>query len=230
MRIPHGPLRTWLLHKVHDHRVMRFPTFAPEIHRDLVPHTDYVRRATLGLALQRIADEHIAGAIAEVGVYRGELSAFLHRVAPSRQLYLFDTFSGFPKKDIAPGEGEDHRFADTALAIVKSALGDLNNITIRPGEIPSTLTGLEGERFALVVLDLDLYAPTLESLRFFYPRVSPGGYVAVHDYNSPESRWACKRALDEFMADKPEKPVDLCDVAGTALFRKLAAPAVFSPS
>jgi hypothetical protein len=42
----------------------------------------------------------------------------------------------------------------------------------------------------------------------------------MHDYNNPESQWACKRAFDEFLADKPERLVELGDVWGSALIRR----------
>jgi O-methyltransferase len=80
---------------------------------------------------------------------------------------------------------------------------------------------LEGELFAFVSLDFDKYEPTLAGLEFFYPRVAPGGFVFVHDYTSQESSWACYRALNGFLADKPEHPVLIPDTWGTAFFRKV---------
>jgi O-methyltransferase len=72
-----------------------------------------------------------------------------------------------------------------------------------------------------VLLDLDLHAPTVASLEFFYPRLAKGAYLIVHDYNSREYNGACKRALDDFLSDKPERVVDIADVWGSALVRKL---------
>ena len=83
---------------------------------------------------------------------------------------------------------------------------------------------MEGERFAFVLLDMDLHRPTLSALAFFYPRLSPGAYLMVHDYHNPESDWGCKRAVDEFMADKPEGVVELADMWGSVVFRR-ARPA-----
>jgi predicted O-methyltransferase YrrM len=40
------------------------------------------------------------------------------------------------------------------------------------------------EKFAFVSLDMDLYKPTLEGLRYFYPRMSRGGIIAIHDFFS----------------------------------------------
>jgi O-methyltransferase len=72
-----------------------------------------------------------------------------------------------------------------------------------------------------VLLDLDLFDPTRAILEFFYPRLSRGGYLIVHDYNNEESDWACKRVLDSFLADKPERLVELGDVWGSALIRRI---------
>ncbi len=200
-------------------REMRFPTFDGQIHDQIAISDDYFRYATLGLALQRVLDEQIPGAIAEVGVWRGETSAFLHRLAPARRLYLFDTFEGFPDEDLPTGS-VDWRFRDTSAAAVARRVGPSPNVIIKPGYVPDVLADVADESFAFVLLDLDLFDPTQASLEFFYPRLSPGGYLIVHDYNNDESNWACKRALDGFLADRPERLIDIGDVWGSALLRR----------
>jgi O-methyltransferase len=86
--------------------------------------------------------------------------------------------------------------------------------------VPEALADVAGERFAFVLLDLDLLEPTRASLEFFYPRLEPGGYLIVHDYNNPESGWACRRAFDEFLIDKPERVLELGDTWGSAMIRR----------
>lgn len=210
----------WLLTPVHRRRAMGFPTFNAGLHARMVQYGDYYRYATLGLAVQRVLTENIPGALAEVGVYRGYMSRFIHRIAPERTYYLFDPFEGFRAGDFEAGEREDRRFRDTSVAHLLQALGDRRNVVLRPGYVPDTFAGLEPERFAFVLLDVDKHKPTAAALEFFYPRLSPGAFLAVHDYNSPESGWACKRALDDFLVDKPERIVELADISGTALLRK----------
>ncbi len=200
---------------------MWYPAYSAEIHDSIIPLADYNRYATFGLAIHRLVDEKIAGSFAEVGVYKGHMSSFIHRLAPERTYYLFDTFQGFPKSDLEPGVAEDNRFQDTNIDTVLRTIGDTRNIVIRQGYVPDTLQGLENEQFAFVLLDLDLYNPTVASLEFFYPRLSRGGYLAVHDYNNPESNWACKRAVDAFMQDKPEHIIELADRFGTVMIRKV---------
>ncbi len=202
-------------------RPMRFPTFVAATARAAVASGDYVRYASLALALRTLEREQVPGAFAEVGVWRGATSAFLHRESPERTLYLFDTFEGFPLADREPENAADARFQDTSEDAVRRAIGGSASVIIRKGRFPETTAGLEGERFAFVLLDLDVFAPTRAGLEFFYPRLAPGAYVFVHDYNSPESNAACFRAVSEVMRDKPERVIELPDVWGSAVFRKV---------
>jgi O-methyltransferase len=216
-RIP--AIRGRLLRPLVRFREMRFPTFGPSLHEAIATSDDYFRYATLGLAVQRVLDESISGAMAEVGVWRGETSAFLHQAAPSRALHLFDTFKGFPEADLPPG-AKDARFRDTSVEAVWRRVGFSPQVSLHPGHVPEVLEDVAQDRFAFVLIDLDLYEPTRASLEFFYGRLSPGGYLVVHDYNNPESDWACKRALDEFLTGKPERLIEIGDVWGSALLRR----------
>jgi O-methyltransferase len=200
---------------------MNFPTFGSELQRDAIESGDYVRYASLALAIRRVESCGVRGALAEVGVYKGTTSRFILRCAPLRTLYLFDTFEGFPIEDREPQNFGDGRFRDTSEEHVRLALGNALNVQIRKGRFPATTAGLEAERFALVLLDLDVFNPTLAGLEFFYPRISRGGYVFVHDYNSPESNSACSRAVNRFLEGRPELPVELPDTWGSVVFRKL---------
>jgi O-methyltransferase len=219
-RVPY--VRGRLLAPFVRHRLMRFPSFSPAVHAAIAESDDYFRYATLGLALQRIHEERVPGALAEVGVWRGETSRFLRRMAPERDLHLFDTFAGFPERDLPAGM-VDTRFRDTSQAAVLARVGPSERLHLHPGFVPETLAAVADEAFAFVLLDLDLYEPTWASLGFFYERLSPGGYLVVHDYNNTESDWACKRAFDAFLDGKPERIVELGDVWGSALIRRLGA-------
>ncbi len=180
---------------------------------------DPVRYGAMLLALETIEKEKITGSLAECGVYQGRLSKFVHGQMPGRKFYLFDTFAGFDERD--SDTRTDERFKDTSAESVLATIGDKKNIVIRQGFFPGTAKGLEKEPFAFVVLDFDKYEPTLEGLKFFYDRVSKGGYIFVHDYNSPESNWACSRAVNEFLNDKPESPIAIPDAWGSVVFRKV---------
>jgi hypothetical protein len=53
---------------------------------------------------------------------------------------------------------------------------------------------------------VDLYESTLSCLRFFYPRLSPGGILISHDYLTAEG---VNAAFREFFAGKPEPVIEL---------------------
>ena len=50
--------------------------------------------------------------------------------------------------------------------------------------------------------------PTIDSVSFFYPRLSPGGILVCDDYGFTTCPGAT-RAIDEFFAGKPEKMLAL---------------------
>jgi len=184
----------------------------------LVRTGDPIRYGTLYLSIEQLQKNQIDGSLAECGVYKGSLSRFIHSMLPERRLYLFDSFEGFQASD-SDAEG-DNRFKDASEKDVLWKVAHSQNVIIRKGFFPSTAAGLETERFALVMVDFDKYESTKAALEFFYPRVVQGGFIFVHDYSSPESHWACSRALNEFLADKIEKPILIPDAWGTAVLRK----------
>jgi O-methyltransferase len=92
-------------------------------------------------------------------------------------------------------------------------------VQIYPGYFPETAAALNpNTRFALVHIDMDLEAPITAALNYFYPLMSPGGAIVVHDYNNTGS-WerGSKKAVDRFLADKPETPVEMPDRFGSVV-------------
>ena len=130
----------------------------------------------------------------------------------------FDTFSGFPD---GLTDDKPDRFNDTSVDFVKRRIADTRNVVFHVGSFPATTAGLEAKRFALVMLDADCYPSTLAGLHFFYSRTIPGGYIFLHDFNSPESSHGVGRAAAEFMSDKAERIVEIPDTWGSAFFRKV---------
>ena len=191
---------------------------------DLEPW-DNVRRDMLLLLLRTIQERNVEGDFAEVGVYKGLTARLIHYYAPSRRLHLFDTFEGFTERGSERElETTDTRvsatsFADTNLEAVTRHIGPQNsNVVFHSGYFPDSIPSeLSLRRFAFVHLDADLFEPVLEGLRFFYPRLNSGGMIVIHDYNA----WpGARKAVDEFMSDKPEFPIPMPDKSGSAVIVK----------
>lgn len=87
------------------------------------------------------------------------------------------------------------------------------------GFFPDTFKGCEDLRFAFVSIDADLYAPTAAALPLFWDRLSAGGAIMIHDYNSTQFR-GVRRAVDDFCSENRIVPMPVCDMHGSAVLRK----------
>ncbi len=171
---------------------------------------------------KQIIDDKIEGDMAELGVYRGNSAAILAHYARryGRRLFLFDTFEGFDQRDlVGRDKSKKVEFADTSLGYVREVIGD-EDVRFMEGRFPESIpSDLSTSRFCLVHIDCDLYEPAKAGLEFFYPRLSPGGLLIVHDYANPYWK-GIKRAVDEFCVGISERPVVFGDKSGTAMIRR----------
>jgi O-methyltransferase len=183
-------------------------------------YPDKVRFFNWWFQVERLKKDGVPGGFAELGVYKGESACVLHHMDPVRKFHLFDTFTGFPPRDLVHETGEaatykPDRFSDTHVADVLRKISGNENIILHPGYFPETAEQVRNEIFSLVNLDADLYQPTQAALDFFYPRLSPGGIIFIHDYNY---KWeGIKMALDEFVRNIPECLVLVPDVDGSCM-------------
>jgi O-methyltransferase len=193
---------------------------------------NYVRHCALDLVSREIVGRNLPGAVAELGVYRGDFAALVNKLFSDRSLYLFDTFTGFLERDILAEQVGDDRgvyskrsevdvggFSDTSVDLVMKKMAHPEKCVIRQGEFPETTSGLEDVSFAFCSIDVDLFRPTMQGLEFFYRRLSPGGYIFVHDYNNRHFR-GVQAALRQFCAREEIAFFPLPDVGGTAVINK----------
>ena len=150
---------------------------------------------------ERVYKQGIIGSVGECGVFRGEFAKEINRYFPDRFCYLFDTFEGFDKRDFkyeqSPSETKDvFHLSMTSEEIVVAKMPHGDKVIIKKGYFPESIGDLD-DTFAFVNLDMDLYQPTLEGLRYFYPRMSDGGVILVHDYFS-EIFPNVEKSIDDF--------------------------------
>lgn len=183
-----------------------------------------IRLAALRLYAGLIKERNIPGAVAELGVYKGDTAEEINRLFPDRRQYYLDTFEGFTKEDLEAERsvtGQDHfrDFSDTGVELVKSRLSHPENAVLIKGHFPESAENLPKERYALVSLDADLYAPTLSGLTYFWPRLSKGGVILLHDYSGFQFP-GVHQAAEEFMGPRGLVPVPLMDLHGTAILQR----------
>lgn len=155
---------------------------------------------------QIVYSNNIQGAVAEAGVFQGEFAKVINAKFPDRECFLFDTFDGFDEKDIElerkynlSAERAGH-LNMTSEEMVLSKMMYKEKCNIRKGYFPDTAVGIE-DRFCFVNLDMDLYKPTIEGLKFFWKRMERGGVILVHDYFSGAYK-GVKKAVDEFRQEE----------------------------
>ena len=145
-----------------------------------------------------------AGAVAEAGVYGGDFAKYINEYFPERTLHLFDTFEGFDQRDVAVeaenafSEAKAKHLARTSVELVMSKMKYPDRVRIHKGYFPDTAVGIQ-DRFCFVNLDMDLYLPTCNGLRFFADKMTERGVILVHDYYTKEYA-GVKAAVDEFIS------------------------------
>jgi len=168
---------------------------------------EFTRKQTIYDFSKIVYHEKIQGSVAECGVYRGDFASYINKCFPDRYIWLFDTFSGFDKRDVDVDvqnnfseEGADIFIRDTNIDTVISKMLHPELAVFKKGYFPNTTVGdnrLEKENFVFVHIDFDLYQPILAGLEYFYPKMVKGGVIHVHDFFTPQFTGASK-AVEEF--------------------------------
>jgi len=184
---------------------------------------DNIRLQTLELCAYEIQSKNVPGNIAELGVYRGDFAIKLNESFPDRKLFLFDTFSGFTenhsKFDIQQCYSEaSQNFSNTSAEFVLGRMKYPENCIIKQGEFPASAQSVN-EQFALVSIDVDLYQAIEAGLNFFFPRLSRGGYILVHDFNNHDWR-GVRPAVVKFCEDNGLTYVPVADAYGSVVIAK----------
>jgi O-methyltransferase len=147
----------------------------------------------------------LAGAAAEVGVFKGATAQLILEALPNKILHLCDTFEGLPDSQ----DGLDKGQYCGSLEEVRQYL-DNPRVRFHRGYFPrDTAHEIENERFSFVHLDVDYYDGTLAALQFFWPLMVTGGVVLTHDYV-----WlpGPTKAFQEFFQDRVEPVIELAGI------------------
>ncbi len=190
-----------------------------------VSKLDY-RIAQLRVCADVIRDSRVEGCCAEVGVYKGDFARYINEYLPDRKLYLFDTFEGFGNQVLEKSElqslseRQKMEFQDTSVVEVLEKMPYKQNVEVRKGFFPDTAAAISDDtRFAFVSLDCDLYKPIMDGLKYFWPRLSHGGYIFVHDAGG--TMWpGAKQAVDVFCEENSAVRFPILDRCLTTIISK----------
>jgi len=186
----------------------------PGVDRMMAPSYPYkLNPAQLAALIELIDDTHAAKAsIAEVGVAKGDTSVFLlehlRTVGDERPLLLFDTFGGFTPESVAvevsdrgkaAAEYGAFRYSDEKRFRRNLLQAGYDNFRIIKGDASrfdwSTIAPI-----GAVLLDIDLYEPTIATLEAVWPHLVAAGGIVVDDC-LPDTPWdGSLQAYEEFIA------------------------------
>jgi len=152
--------------------------------------------------------EDIPGDFIETGIWRGGACIYMKGILASygdttRRVFVADSFQGLPPPDVAYPADQGSQYHTFQQLAVSRAEVEANfrayqlldeRVMFLEGWFHQTLPGAPIERLAVLRLDGDLYASTIQALTVLYPKVSPGGFVIIDDFNLE----TCARAVHDF--------------------------------
>lgn len=185
--------------------------------------------------VETVVGEGVPGDLLEAGVWRGGAAVLMKGVLEAlgdrtRTVWLADSFRGLPPPE--PGRYPADRgwdlHASPELAVSRAsvestfqAYGLLDErVRFLEGWFQDTLPTSPVARLAVLRLDGDLYASSLQVLEALYDKLEPGGFLIADDYSLPP----CRAAVEEFRRARGiASPVQDIDGVG-AFWRKSPVP------
>ena len=172
------------------------------------------RLPSLQHCIETVLQDDVPGDLVECGVWRGGASILMRAVLAAygdekRNVWLCDSFEGVPPPD------EENYVADKiprfnlglhhaapVLAVTQEQVkanferyGLLDDqVRFIPGWFKDTLHKAPIEQISVLRLDGDLYESTIQALEPLYPKLSPGGYCIIDDYNLEY----CRKAVADY--------------------------------
>lgn len=169
--------------------------------RQAHPHAETMvglrRLENIERVIRDVCENSVPGDYVEVGVWRGGASIYaaaclLVYSSTPRLQFLYDTFAGFsPVENPASPDFGDVHWKQAVLRVsqevVRSNFEKYGLLSERQifveGDVAKTSVKHPDRPIAVLRLDVDLYEPTWAALENLFPKVSPGGYVIVDDWN-----------------------------------------------
>jgi SAM-dependent methyltransferase len=148
----------------------------------------------------------VPGDLAEFGAWRGATTSLMAKYladdphGKEKLVHIFESFSGFDvtvqaDKDLRSGYKGD---AEELLAQLDLD-GVVSAVAFHVGDICETVLDVECE-LSFVLIDCDVYAPSIAALRWAHNKLHPGGLILFDEYNDPAWKGETE-AANEFLAE-----------------------------
>lgn len=161
---------------------------------------------------------HLEGDFVECGVNTGIFSLsvmdYVDFARSDKKFFLFDTWEGIPEDQYTAEERavDLHRAHEGSyednFEMVKRNFAPYPNAVLVRGRVPETLTQVEIEKVAYIVIDMNSVAPEIAAAEYFWPKMVSGAIMVLDDYGWVHHIYQ-KRAFDEFAEDRGVKILNL---------------------
>ena len=198
---------------------------AQEVRQRRLTYLSPERLNSLYDCIDAVIADNVPGDFTEFGVALGGSGICLAKALDDDRRYVgFDVFGMIPPptaidggrveeryKIIASGQshgiGGDqyYGYVENLYDVVSRSFAsfgyppDGGRVSLVRGIFDETLPKYEDLRIAVAHLDCDWYDPVSYCLNFVWPRLSPGGFIVIDDYNDWEG---CRKATDEFASGR----------------------------
>jgi len=184
------------------HHIARAPGSRDDIHIEWRVHV------LLWAAQQAV---RLEGDFVECGVNTGIFSLavceYLQFARLPKRFWLFDTYRGVPEEQVSPeeevlGSIEHHAsMYSECYEVAKRNFAPYPNAVLVRGRVPDTLPGAGIGKVCYLSIDMNIVAPEIAAIEYFWDKLVPGAAVVLDDYG-----WAYYRpqkdAMDEFARRK----------------------------
>ncbi|MCG7856227.1 TylF/MycF family methyltransferase [Flavihumibacter sediminis] len=153
--------------------------------------------------------KHLEGDFVECGVNTGAYARaiidYIDFPRLNKKFFLFDTFGGLVHDQLSKEERElgffkhyDHY--ENVYEAVKQTFAPFN-VDVIKGVVPESLSNFTSEKVAYLSIDMNVTAPEIAAINFFWDKIVPGGIVMLDDYGfAPHIEQ--KKAFDIWAKDK----------------------------
>jgi hypothetical protein len=162
------------------------------------------------------------GIFAEFGIYNGLGSKIiLENSLTTNPVWLIDSFEGLSEPMLSDGDHWKKGDMSRSLDQVKHSLRNFENrTTFYKGFIPEIFKKLPKEKIAFAHIDLDLFEPTLATLKFISSNSNHDVIVLSDDYGFSTCPGAT-RAIDTFLSEVTDFKIIPFPIGGALIFREL---------
>ena len=104
-----------------------------------------------------------------------------------KRFYLFDTYKGIPLEQASAIERpqkvrENHDFYEECFELAKRNFAPWPNCVLVRGRVPETLSRESIDAVSYLHLDMNIAAPEIAAIEYFWPRLATGALVVLDDY------------------------------------------------